>query len=513
MQRILTNLIMGKGQHVIVIGSGFAGLSAASTLAQQGYRVTILEKNEQPGGRARLYHEKGFTFDMGPSWYWMPDVFEDYYSQFGHTASDFYDLKRLDPSYRVFATEGAGADVPAAYDSLIAFFESREKGSGEKLRAFLDEAKVKYDIAMSDHVHRLSDSITEFFDLSTLMGTTRLQMFHSLKKVIRSKFKDPLLVSILEFPSLFLGATPETTPALYSMMNYADLVLGTWYPMGGMYEIIRAMVRIAEEQGVEIITGSEVTGIDVTDGKTTGVICGAVRYKADAVIATSDYHYTEQALLPAQYRRYDEQYWDGRTMSPSALIYYLGVDRRLPGLLHHNLFFDEDFAVHAREIYSDPQWPSAPLFYVCAPSVTDAGVAPEGSENLFLLMPLAPGLEDTEEMRSKYFDIMISRLEQRIGQPFRDRIVVQRSYCIRDFERDYHAYKGNAYGLANTLMQTAILKPKMRSAKVKNLLYAGQLTVPGPGVPPAIISGQIAARDLMKQLSKTNTLTKTPSHV
>ncbi len=504
---------MTRPQKVIVIGSGFAGLSAASTLAQQGCEVTILEKNYQPGGRARLYHEEGFTFDMGPSWYWMPDVFEDYYRQFGHSVSDFYELRRLDPSYRVFTQGDQKADVPAAYDSLVAFFESRESGAGARLEAFLAEAKTKYDIAMSDHVHRLSDSITEFLDLNTLLGTTRLQMFHSLKKVIRSRFKDPLLVSILEFPSLFLGATPETTPALYSMMNYADLVLGTWYPMGGMYEVIRAMVRIAEEQGVKIITGSEVTAIDVKQGVATGVICGAVHYTADAVIATSDYHYTEQVLLPEQYRRYDEHYWGKRTMSPSALIYYLGVDRRLPGLLHHNLFFDEDFAVHAREIYSDPQWPSAPLFYVCAPSVTDPTVAPEGSENLFLLMPLAPGLQDTEEMRSRYFDIMIERLEQRIGMPIRDSIVVNRSYCIRDFEKDYHAYKGNAYGLANTLMQTAILKPKMRSAKVKNLLYAGQLTVPGPGVPPAIISGQIAARDLMKQLKKTNILTKTPAHV
>jgi phytoene desaturase len=493
---------MADRKKIIVIGSGFAGLSAAALLAKSGHQVTVLEKNNQPGGRAGIWEKDGFTFDMGPSWYWMPEVFENFYQLFGKTTSDFYQLKRLDPGYRIFYKDNEQLDVPASIKDLLALFESKEKGSGEKLKQFLNQAKYKYETAMSDYVFRVSDSITEYFDIKLLVKSFQLQLFQSLRHEVRSKFTNPALVSLLEFPVLFLGSTPGKTPAMYSMMNYADLVLGTWYPMGGMNQIVKAMVKIAEEQGVKILLNKEVQRIDIRNKKANRVYVREEVYEADAVVAGSDYHHTEQFLLGEHYRTYDENYWQSRTMSPSSLLFFIGVNKKLPGLLHHNLFFDADFEKHAAQIYSHPQWPADPLFYACLPSKTDTHIAPEGMENLFLLMPLAPGIEDTETLRQKYSALMIERMEQRIGVRFANNIIVNRSYCIKDFEKDYNSFKGNAYGLANTLMQTAILKPKMVSAKVNNLFYTGQLTVPGPGVPPSIISGQIVAKEVNKQIER-----------
>ena len=493
---------MGTKKNVIVIGSGFAGLSAAALLAQQGHKVTLLEKNSQAGGRVRTWQQHGFTFDMGPSWYWMPEVFEQYYNLFGHTASNFYQLQRLDPSYKIFYPN-QDIDVPASYTELIALFEKNEQGSGAKLEEFLTDARYKYETAMSDFVFRVSDSVTEFLDLNLLVQVFKLKLFSSIRSEVRAKFKNPALVSLLEFPVLFLGSTPSNTPSMYSMMNYADLVLGTWYPMGGMHKIAEAFVSIAKQQGVKLILNCEVKQIEV-DGKGLAkqVHTNLGTYPADIVVAGSDYHHTEQQLLDKPYRQYSEQYWNKRTMSPSSLLYYIGVNRRLPNLLHHNLFFDADFEQHANEIYDTPRWPSNPLFYACVPSITDATVAPQGMENLFLLMPLAPGLPDSEQIREDYFNKMITRLEAKTGEHIRNNIVVKRSYCVSDFERDYNSYKGNAYGLANTLAQTAILKPKMISTKVKNLFYVGQLTVPGPGMPPAIISGRIAAAEIANRINK-----------
>jgi phytoene desaturase len=489
-------------KKVIVIGSGFAGLSAAALLAKQGHDVTILEKNDQPGGRARVWEKDGFVFDMGPSWYWMPEVFENYYQLFGKTTSDFYELKRLDPSYRIYYNGKEKIDVPASRAELIKLFEKKEPGSGKKLEAFLADAEYKYNTAMSDYVHRVSDSVSEFMDLKLIVKSFQLQIFQSLRNEVRSKFTNPALISLLEFPVLFLGSTPDKTPAMYSMMNYADLVLGTWYPMGGMHQIVKAFVRIAEENGVKILLNHEVQKIEVRKAKAKTVQAAGKVFEADLIVAGSDYNHTEQFLLDEKYRAYDSTYWENRTMSPSSLLFYVGVDKQLPNLLHHNLFFDADFELHAKEIYENPKWPTSPLFYACTPSKTDSSVAPEGKENLFLLMPLAPGIEDTPELREKYFDIMINRLEKRIGEPFRNNIVVKRSYCRTDFESDYHSFKGNAYGLANTLSQTAVFKPKMISPKVKNLFYTGQLTVPGPGVPPSIISGQIVAREVEKRITQ-----------
>lgn len=487
-------------KKIVVIGAGFAGLAAAASLAQKGHQVTILEKNEGPGGRARQYEAQGFTFDMGPSWYWMPEVFEDFFQRFGKSTADYYELLRLDPSYVVYFGKGEEMEVPAKMEELYAMFESYEPGSSAKLKQFLDEAAYKYKVGMSEFVFKPSHSIMEFADLRILKSMFGLQMFSSVSKAIRKLFKNEKLIQLLEFPVLFLGATPQKTPALYSLMNYADLALGTWYPQGGMHEIVKAMVSLAEEQGVEIRYNQEVKQIIVPNGHVTQVVTADQSYEVDAVVGGADYHHLEQQVLEPHLRNYSASYWDKRTMAPSSLLFYVGVDKKLPGLHHHNLFFDEDFALHAEEIYEDPKWPSKPLFYVCAPSVTDETVAPAGQENLFFLIPLAPDLEDTDALREKYFEVVLQRFEAITGHDIRDHIVYRRSYAHRDFKKDYHAFKGNAYGLANTLLQTAFLKPKMRNRKVKNLFFTGQLTTPGPGVPPSLISGQVVAEEVDKVL-------------
>lgn len=487
-------------KKIIVVGAGFAGLAAAASLAQKGHQVTILEKNEGPGGRARQYQAEGFTFDMGPSWYWMPEVFEDFFQRFGKSTADYYELLRLDPSYIVHFGKDDEMEVPAKMEALYTMFESYEPGSSAKLKQFLDEAAYKYKVGMSEFVFKPSNSIMEFADLRILKSMFGLQMFSSVSSAIRKLFKNEKLIQLLEFPVLFLGATPQKTPALYSLMNYADLALGTWYPKGGMHEIVKAMVSLAEELGVEIHYNQEVTQILVSNGRAKQVVTADQTYEVDAVVGGADYHHLEQHVLAPEFRNYSASYWDKRTMAPSSLLFYIGVDKKLPGLHHHNLFFDEDFALHAEEIYENPKWPSKPLFYVCAPSVTDASVAPEGKENLFFLIPLAPDLEDTDELREKYFEVVLDRFENITGHKIREHISYRRSYAHRDFKSDYHAFKGNAYGLANTLLQTAFLKPKMRNRKVSNLFFTGQLTTPGPGVPPSLISGQVVAEEVDKVL-------------
>lgn len=492
----------------LVIGAGFAGLSAASFLAKKGWSVTIVEKNEMPGGRARKFEAEGFTFDMGPSWYWMPDVFEKYFGSFGKKVSDFYQLQRLDPSYRVYF-EKATWDLPANYVALKNLFESIEPGAANALDLFLAEAKYKYEVGVGKLVYQPSISITEFIDYELIKGVFKLDVFQSMKTHIARYFKHPYIQFLMEFPVLFLGALPENTPALYSLMNYADIKGGTWYPQHGMYSIVEAMVKVAKSLGVQFKLGEEVMQIVVENGIATQVISKVnetriqENYSFDVLIGAGDYHHIETKLLEKRYQSYSAKYWDSRVLAPSSLLYYLGLNKKLKGVTHHSLFFDSDFSVHGSEIYSNPMWPSNPLFYASVPSVTDATVAPIGCENLFLLIPIAAGLEgDTADVREKYFNLIIERLEKKWGQTITDAIVYKRSYAVADFKNDYHSFKGNAYGLANTLLQTAFLKPSCKSKKVKNLYYTGQLTVPGPGVPPSLISGEVVANLICKQYNK-----------
>ncbi len=488
-----------KKKKILVIGAGFSGLSTATSLADRGYEVEILEKNSMAGGRARVFSAQGFTFDMGPSWYWMPDIFETYFGKFGKKPSDYYDLVRLDPSYTVILSANEVIDLPANYADLRQLFESYEPGAADALDRFMDQAAYKYKVGIQNFVWKPSRKITEFMSLKLLVDVVRLDVFQSFYSHIRKFFKSSTLLKLMEFPILFLGAISQNTPAMYSLMNYAEIKLGTWYPMGGMHLIVKGMVALAEEKGVKITYNAEVTGFRLNGKKVIGAETAAGFVEADAVVASADYHHVE-TLLGDAHRNYNEAYWDKRVMAPSSLLFYLGISKRIPRLKHHNLFFDRDFSVHSEEIYTNPAWPQDPLFYASAPSVTDPTVAPEGCENVFLLIPVAPDLVDTEEVREKYFDQLMDRLEAYTGTSIRGHIVFKRSYAHQDFMSDYHAFKGNAYGLANTLMQTAILKPSLKNKHLDNMYYTGQLTVPGPGVPPSLISGLVVASEVDQEL-------------
>jgi phytoene desaturase len=491
-------------KKIVIIGSGFASLSAAAFMAKAGWDVTVLEKQDTPGGRARQLIAEGFTFDMGPSWYWMPAVFERFFNCFNKKVSDYYQLHRLDPSYRIYWPDDK-MDIPADYNELKSLFEKTEPGSAILLDKFIKEAAYKYEVGINKLVHKPGQSIFEFADWELIKGVLKLDVFNSMKTHVGKHFKNQKLRELLEFPVLFLGALPKDTPALYSLMNYADIKLGTWYPKGGMYKIVEGMVSLAKELGVKFYFNHDVTEIKIINGVASKVVAknnvhqqSTSSFEADVVIGGADYHFIESTLLAPEYRSYSEKYWDKRVLAPSCLLYYVGLNKKLTNALHHTLFFDVSFDIHGNQIYTEPQWPTAPLFYVCTPSVTDAMVAPEGYENLFFLIPVASGLQgDTEELRDKYFEQILERFENRIGQSVKDSIIYKRSYSVSNFKNDYNSFKGNAYGLANTLLQTAVLKPGLRSKKVKNLFYTGQLTVPGPGVPPSLISGEVVSREVI----------------
>jgi len=484
--------------RIAVIGSGFSGLSAAAYLASYGHEVTVYEKNSSPGGRARqIKVPEGYTFDMGPSWYWMPDVFRRFFMDFDTLPEDYYQLSLLDPGFEVVYGPGDVLAVPADYDHLRALFESIEPGSAGRLDRFMRRAQYKYDTSIRSLIYSPAYSIRDYFRTEVFEGIFSLQLFTSMRRHVRRHFKDRRLRALMEFPVLFLGASPDRIPALYSLMNHAGFRLGTWYPQGGFGSVIRAMIHIGQREGVSYFFDSPVQEIIANAGRVRALVVNGETVETDAVVATADYHHIEADLLPPHYRNYRPSYWQSRTLAPSCLIYYLGVNKRLPSLKHHTLFFDGDMDLHLKDIYDDPKWPAQPQFYVSCTSRTDPSVAPSGHENLFLLLPLASGILDTEEIREHYFNVMISRLENYTRQTIRPFIDYKQSYCVNDFERDYHAYRGNAYGLANTLRQTAWMKPRMRNRKLSNLFYAGQLTVPGPGVPPSLISGKIAAGEVL----------------
>lgn len=490
---------------IAVIGSGFSSLSASCYLAKAGHEVSIFEKNDSIGGRCRQFKVDGFTFDMGPSWYWMPEVFDNFFNDFGYQTSEFYKLKRLSPSYCIHFSVLEHLDVPSNFDDLVKTFENIEIGAGEKLKLFIEDASKKYDSGMNRFVHKPSLSIFEFADFEILKGLFQLDLFKSFSKHVRKYFKHPHLIQLLEFPVLFLGATPQEIPALYSLMNFADLKGGTWYPEKGMFEIIRGMSDVCLKLGVHIHLNSNVEQIVVNENNSEscqGIVVNGKQLDFDYVVAGADYAHVEQHLLPQSHRNYSDKYWDKRKMAPSSLIYYLGISKKLKNIHHHNLYFDTDFDLHSQEIYKTLKWPEDPLFYICAPSVTDSTVAPADHENLFLLVPLAPDLEDSEEEREIIFNKVMKRMEKITDQSITDYICYKRSFAISDFKNDYNAFKGNAYGLANTLRQTAFLKPIIKSKKLNNLFYTGQLTVPGPGVPPSIISGKVVANYLLNTIKE-----------
>ena len=487
------------GKDIKVIGSGFSSLAAACYLAKEGHNVTIYEKNATIGGRARQLKKEGFTFDIGPTWYWMPDVFERFFADFGKKPSDYYELIKLSPAYRVYFGEMDFITIADNLDAIIAEFEKEEPGSGAMLKEFIDEAKSNYNIAIKDLVYRPGESPLELITPQTMMKMG--QFFGNISRDIRKRFKNKKLVQLLEFPVLFLGAKPSDTPSFYSFMNYADFGLGTWHPKNGMYSVILAMEQLAKELGVKIETNAAIEKIGVEKGTANYLEVNGKILSADIIVSGADYHHSE-TLLDEQYRNYSEQYWEKRTFAPSSLLFYVGFDKKIANAEHHTLFFDCDFDVHAKDIYDNPKWPDEPLFYASFPSKTDKEAAPEGKEAGIFLIPLAPGINDTSQLREEYFDKIITRLEKLTQQKVRENIIFKESFCVNDFIKEYNSYKGNAYGLANTLLQTAFLRPKLKSSKVKNLFFTGQLTVPGPGVPPALISGKLVSGLIEKQLSK-----------
>lgn len=482
-------------KKIIVIGSGFSSLSAATYLSKYGYQVTILEKNQDFGGRARQLKSNGFIFDLGPSFYWMPDVFEKYFGDFGKKVKDYYQLIRLDPAYKIFFEKNKTVSIPGSFEKILSTFENIEKGSSSKLKKFMNEAEINYSIAMNGIVFKPGFSI---FELITFQTVRRVKYFMTtIKSEVSKFFNNKKLKQILEFPVLFLGAKPENTPAFYNIMNYADFKLGTWYPKDGMYSVVKGMVRLAEENGVKLKSNQSVEAIIEENNKIKGVISNGKNIYCDIVVSGADYHHTE-SLLNSHQRNYSESYWDKKVFAPSALLFYIGLNKKVRNLEHHNLFFDVNFDEHASSIYNNKKWPDDPQFYVTVSSITDLKSAPENCDSFVILIPIAPGLEDNEAIRESYLEKVLTRIEEHSENKIKDSIIYKKSYCINDFKSDYNSYKGNAYGLANTLFQTAIFKPKLRSKKIKGLYFTGQLTVPGPGVPPALISGKIVAKTVMQ---------------
>lgn len=486
-------------KKITIIGSGFSALAASAYLAQSGYDVTVFEKNDAIGGRARQLKKDGFTFDMGPSWYWMPDVFERFFADFGKKTTDYYELIKLSPAYRVYYGIDDFITIAENLTEIIAAFEAIEKGSGALLQDFMARAKSNYDIAIKDLVYRPGVSPLELITPKTAMKVG--EFFSNISRDVRKKFKNKKLIQILEFPVLFLGAKPSDTPSFYSFMNYADFGLGTWHPKTGMFDVVRAMESLAKELGVKFQTNANIEKIIVENKTAVAIQVNGERIDSDLVLSGADYHHTE-TLLEQEHRAYTEKYWDSRVFAPSSLLFYVGFNKKIDNISHHALFFDVDFYQHAKDIYDEPQWPKEPLFYANFPSLTDKTAAPEGMESGFFLIPLAPGINDTEVLREEYFDKIIDRFETLTGQSIKNNIIFKQSFCKNDFVSEYNSYKGNAYGMANTLLQTAFLRPKLKSKKVKNLYFTGQLTVPGPGVPPALISGKLVSELINKQFSE-----------
>ncbi|MDV3662721.1 phytoene dehydrogenase [Elizabethkingia anophelis] len=483
-------------KKIAVIGSGFSGISAAAYAAKAGYEVHVFEKHSQPGGRARQFRtDQGYIFDMGPSWYWMPDIIESFFNDFNCSSSDFFNLVSLDPQFEIIFSNDK-IQVPEDSEDIRNLFEKHEKGASVQYDKFMESSRFKYEVGMQEFVNKPCYNWGEFISLKIAKSALKLDLLSNFRSYVSRYFSNPKLRTLMEFPVIFLGASPKNIPALYSLMNYGGYALGTKYPMGGFYQLVLAMQKVAEEQGVIFHFNQNVQSINVENLDIKSLTINNENYSFDAVIASSDYHHTETLLSP-EFRNYSEKYWQNKTFAPSCLIYYLGIKEKLPNLKHHTLFFENDLDDHIDCIYGDKKWPDKPLFYCCCPSKTDPGVAPENCENLFLLMPLALGLEDGENIREEYLGKMLLRIEKHTGvKDLVSKVEYKRSYCINDFMSDYNAYGGNAYGLANTLSQTAVLKPKIKNNKVKNLYYTGQLTVPGPGVPPSIISGKIVANQL-----------------
>lgn len=484
-----------SNKKVIVIGGGIGGLSIAGMLGKKGYDVTLIEKNDKVGGRANIYSEDGFMFDMGPSWYMMPDIFEHFFNLMGEKIEDHLTLKRLSPSYRIFLkSDKKSYDFYSDLKKTVETFESIEPGSGEVLKDYMKSTEYQYKIARDEFMYKNYDSIFDFFNKRVMTEGRKLPLFSKVESIINSKFKSEILRKVLQYQTILLGTSPGDAPGIYSMMNYVDFVQGVWYPEGGIYKLIEALQTISEKNGVKIKTNSPVKRIIVKDGSASGVVLeDGTELEADIVISNADIVHTDQVLLDKKYRQKSPKYWDKRLMAPSAFILYLGVDGTIPSLEHHNLLFSENWNENFKQIFNNPEWPTDPSLYVCVPSKTDSTVAPSGKENLFVLVPVASGLQHDDAFLEKYSGFVINQIQEYMNVPdFSKRIVYKKMYAVNDFVRDYNAYKGSALGLAHSLSQTAIFRPNNINKKVKNLFYVGAGTNPGIGMPICLISAELA---------------------
>ena len=488
-------------KSVCVIGGGFGGLSAAALLAKKGFTVTLLEKNNSVGGRAQVWRQDGFIFDMGPSWYLMPEVFDDFFTYLDKERADYYQLQKLDPYYRIFFSSDEIVDINGDLDRTKAIFDRFEPGGGERLQRYLDAARYKYDIAMREFLYTEYRGIRQFLNRRIMLEGTRMNIFQSLDRFVGKYFTDRRAKQILEYAMVFLGASPNNAPAMYSLMSHVDLNLGVYFPIGGMAAMVDGFRALAEDVGVNIVTDAEVQALDVSGGRIRAAETAKGAYEADIFLSNADYQHTDQVLLPPHARSYSPRYWEKRTMAPTMFIIYLGLNRKVPELVHHNLYFSDPWDDHFRQIFNQPGWPDAPSYYVSCASFDDDLVAPEGHENIFFLVPVAPGLDDTDDVRARYSEKILDHFEQLIGTTIRESILIQRIFSHRDFIAEYNAFKGSALGVAHTLRQTAVFRPSHRSRKVSNLFYSGQYTHPGVGVPMTIISSQVIGKNIAEQYS------------
>jgi phytoene desaturase len=490
------------GASVIVVGGGFGGLSTACYLAAAGADVTLLEKNEQLGGRASRLERDGFRFDMGPSWYLMPDVFERFFGHFDRTPSDYYGLTRLDPHYRIFFKDGDRVDMVPDLEANRETFEAYEPGAGEKFDEYLRKSERNYEIGMEHFVYEDRSRLRDFLDLDVAKNAWGLSLIGSMQDHVERYFSHPKLQQIMQYTLVFLGGSPNNTPALYNLMSHVDFNLGVYYPDGGLGGVVDGIVAMAEELGVDFHTGTPVSEIRGRTGAFVVRTESGGEFLADYVVSDADYAHTEQELLPPEKRQYSESYWESRTYAPSAFLLYLGVEGDVDPLAHHTLVLPTEWDEHFEQIFDDPAWPDDPAYYLCVPSETDDTVAPEGHSNLFALVPIAAGLEDTPALREEYRDLVLDDIASHTGVDIRDRIVVEESFCVSDFAARYNATKGTALGLAHTLRQTAIFRPPNASREMDGLFFTGSFTQPGIGVPMCLISGQLTAERMAETVGE-----------
>ncbi|USZ68605.1 phytoene desaturase family protein [Halorussus salilacus] len=484
-------------RSVAVVGSGFGGLSTACYLADTGADVTVLEKNEQLGGRASTLERDGFRFDMGPSWYLMPDVFERFFGHFDRSPGEYYELEHLDPHYRIFFKDGDRITVTADREETKRTFEEYEDGAADALDDYLAEAENTYEIGMEHFVYTDRPRFRDYVDWDVVRHARGLSFLGSMDEHVADYFDHPKLRQIMQYTLVFLGGSPTTTPALYNLMSHVDFNLGVYYPEGGMAGVVDGIAELGRELGVEYRTDAEVEAIRGSAGDFRVETADGF-HRADFVVSDADYAHTEQELLTPDERQYDEDYWDSRTYAPSAFLLYLGVEGDVEPLAHHSLVLPTDWDPHFERTFEDPGWPEDPAYYLCVPSETDDSVAPEGHSNLFALVPIAPGLDDDEETRQRYRDFVLDDVAENTGVDLRDRIVVEERFSVSEFADRYNSREGTALGLAHTLRQTGPLRPGHRSSELDGLYFTGSYTTPGIGVPMCLISGEHTADALLE---------------